>query len=62
MSLAKVSGLVMINIECDVFYIKMKIAINMQKLEVSEVSNGLYCNSNVNCETENYTANLFFIW
>ena len=52
----------MINIECDIFYIKMKIAINMQKLEVSEVSNGLYCNSNVNCETENYAANLFFIW
>ena len=35
----------------------MKLAINMQRFAVSEVSGGSYCNCNVNSGTETYSAN-----
>ena len=37
-------------------------AINMQNLAFSEVSDGPYCNSNVKCGAETYTAYLIFMW
>ena len=46
----------------DIFYIKGKLSISIQKFEVSEVSGGTYCNSTVNSETETYAANLTFLW
>ena len=45
----------------DFFYIKEKLSINIQKFEVSEVSGGTYCNSNVHSVAETYTANLLFL-
>ena len=46
----------------DVFYINKKLAINVQEFEISEVSDGPYCNSNPKSETETYAANLIYIW
>ena len=46
----------------DVFYIKKKLSINMQKFELSDVSGSSYYNIKVNSETETYEANVNFIW
>ena len=34
----------------------------MQNLALAEVSDGPYCNSNINCGTETHAANLMFTW
>ena len=45
----------------NIFYIKGKLSISIQKFEVSEISGGTYCNSKVNSETETYTVNFFMV-
>ena len=66
--MVKVSG-ISYGIDCnlwenatDVFCISTKLAINMIKFKVSEVSgNPYYYNCDVNSETESYVDNLIFI-
>ena len=45
----------------NVYYIKKKLAINMQNLALYEASDGLFCSSNVHSEIETYAVNLTFI-
>ena len=35
---------------------------NMEIFAVSEIADGLYCNRDINSETETYAANPIFIW
>ena len=44
------------------YYIRRKLAINIQIFTVSEVSGGPNCNYNINGGTETYAANSIFIW
>ena len=46
----------------NVYYIKGKLAINMQISAVFEVSGGSYCNRNENSGTETDAAKLNLIW
>ena len=41
----------------NIYYIKRKLAINVQIFAISEVSGGPYCNGNVNSGTETYATN-----
>ena len=42
----------------NIYYIKRKLALNVQIFAISEVPGGPFCNRNVNSGTETYATNL----